>query len=201
MAVTRYEVTDRMIHIEEVDAAGGNRLRSIPVEALASWGELLGLDDPAETLAAIIHVQDHGEPDVDPVTGENSWTPAYEALYQAGLPQPAPAAAVVVVDDMVAARSFSKATTLSQVDQARNVTRGRLGLPLIPDVDAVDAPEMSSFATLGVETEVPSADLLQTIVAGLPGELLDGVLALTDVIDARRAEFLERVRPPAAAAG
>lgn len=54
--------------------------RVIPLQALASWSELLGYADPADTLEAIIHTQDHGEPETDQASGENVWTLAYSLL-------------------------------------------------------------------------------------------------------------------------
>lgn len=54
--------------------------REIPLEALSSWRELLGIDDPLEVVEAIMKVQDSGEPDPDPVTGKNVWTDAYQLI-------------------------------------------------------------------------------------------------------------------------
>lgn len=55
-------------------------VREIPLEAVASFAELLGYSCPWETIEAILHIQDHGEPDHDPVTGENAWTDGYKLL-------------------------------------------------------------------------------------------------------------------------
>lgn len=54
----------------------------IPVDAIASWGELLGCDTDAEAVAAIIWVRSNGsDPGViDPATGRNAWTSAYEQV-------------------------------------------------------------------------------------------------------------------------
>lgn len=54
----------------------------IPVDAIASWGELLGCDTDTETVAAIIRVRSNGsDPGViDPATGRNAWTSAYEQV-------------------------------------------------------------------------------------------------------------------------
>lgn len=54
----------------------------IPLDAIASWGELLGCDTDAEAVAAIIRVRSHGaDPGViDPATGRNAWTSAYEQV-------------------------------------------------------------------------------------------------------------------------
>ena len=51
----------------------------IPLSAVASWGELLGMSD-SEALDAIIQVRGSGEPAPDPETGRNAWTDAYEQI-------------------------------------------------------------------------------------------------------------------------
>lgn len=67
--------------IEQVDAEGNPIVgRDIPLAMIASWRELLGIDDPLEVLDAIMYVQDHGEPEHDLVTGQNAWTEAYQLL-------------------------------------------------------------------------------------------------------------------------
>lgn len=48
----------------------------IPLEAIASWRELLGLSSDMETVAAIMQATDPGI--LDPDTGRNAWTSAYE---------------------------------------------------------------------------------------------------------------------------
>lgn len=57
-----------------------DHVREIPLFALASYSELLGYADPFDTLDAILHIQDHGEPEPDPVTGENVWAEPYTLL-------------------------------------------------------------------------------------------------------------------------
>lgn len=54
----------------------------IPLDAIASWGELLGCDTDMEAVAAIIRVRtNRSDPGViDPATGRNAWTSAYEQL-------------------------------------------------------------------------------------------------------------------------
>ncbi|AMM44206.1 hypothetical protein KITKAT_37 [Arthrobacter phage Kitkat] len=63
-------------------AEDGPNMHCIPVEAIASWGTLLGVDDPAEVLDLILNFAEkpvaHGEPNV--------WTAPYAAL-EAGLDQ------------------------------------------------------------------------------------------------------------------
>lgn len=53
---------------------------AIPLEAIASWSELLGYDNAVDALEAIMTVAENGEPDPDPETGDNCWTEAYVAL-------------------------------------------------------------------------------------------------------------------------
>jgi hypothetical protein len=54
----------------------------IPMDAIASWGELLRLDTVEEVLTAMDQVRINGEPETDWETGENSWTEAYVALIE-----------------------------------------------------------------------------------------------------------------------
>lgn len=52
----------------------------IPVAALATYSELLGIEDPVEVLEALYQARNHEEPEPDPVTRENVWTDAYALL-------------------------------------------------------------------------------------------------------------------------
>ena len=54
----------------------------IPLDAIASWDELLGCDTDAEAVAAIIQVRSNrSDPGViDPATGRTAWTSAYEQV-------------------------------------------------------------------------------------------------------------------------
>ena len=53
----------------------------IPLMAIASYSELLGNGtDYDKTVREIMFIREHGEPEPDPVTGENAWTSAYEEL-------------------------------------------------------------------------------------------------------------------------
>lgn len=54
----------------------------IPLDAIASWDELLGCDTDMETVAAIIQVRlNRSDPGViDPATGRTAWTSAYEQV-------------------------------------------------------------------------------------------------------------------------
>lgn len=52
----------------------------IPLDAIASWGELLGVSDTAKVVEAIIQVRSNrSDPGViDKTTSRNAWTSAYE---------------------------------------------------------------------------------------------------------------------------
>lgn len=53
----------------------------ISLMAIASYSELLGNGtDYDKTVREIMFIREHGEPEPDPVTGENAWTSAYEEL-------------------------------------------------------------------------------------------------------------------------
>lgn len=54
----------------------GTSHKLIPLAAIASWGDLLGIDDPGEVLTVITTFED-SPPDED---GNNFWTLPYEAL-------------------------------------------------------------------------------------------------------------------------
>jgi len=57
-----------------------DHIHSIPVEAIGSWAELLGLETVEEVITAMDHVRINGEPEPDWETGVNTWTEAYLAL-------------------------------------------------------------------------------------------------------------------------
>jgi hypothetical protein len=52
----------------------------IPLDAIASWSELLGLETVEEVIAAMDYVRVNGEPEPDWETGRNCWSDAYEAM-------------------------------------------------------------------------------------------------------------------------
>lgn len=59
----------------------GGMHRHIPLEAIASFSQLLGNgDDYEKTVQEIMYIRDHGEPAPDPVTDRNAWTSAYEQI-------------------------------------------------------------------------------------------------------------------------
>ena len=53
----------------------------ISLAAIASFSELLGNGTNYDkTVREIMFIREHGEPEPDPVTGENAWTSAYEEI-------------------------------------------------------------------------------------------------------------------------
>lgn len=55
----------------------GGVIRDIPLAAVASWGELVGIDDPVDVIEAIRSAHDS---EADPATQETAWTEAYAIL-------------------------------------------------------------------------------------------------------------------------
>ena len=104
----------------------------IPLAAIASWSALLGTSDDEETIAAIMHVRENGEPAPDPETGRNAWTPAYEQLEMevaaAAAAEEAEARASAQRISSAFARSRSKAASAGALN-GREQTRSLLGLP------------------------------------------------------------------------
>lgn len=94
----------------------------IPLDAIASWGELLGCDTDTETVAAIIRVRSNGsDPGViDPATGRNAWTSAYEQVER----------------DELADRQQTRMAALSP--DGREETRRLLGLDAMPVMEDAD---------------------------------------------------------------
>lgn len=52
----------------------------ILIGTIATWRELLGIDDPVAVVEAYLYVQEHGEPPCDPETGRNAWTEPHALL-------------------------------------------------------------------------------------------------------------------------
>lgn len=156
-----------------IEVTEGSHTHVIPVEALASWGELLGYEDPVDTFNAILHVAENGEPEPDPETGENVWTAPYVAL--AKREQLQAAEAYKQVDKSVEVRSLAlrqalaASTVKSEVVEAQESARNTLGLP-----------PPSSVRAMGSSSKDPVRDLLH----GLTGE-----------IEMKRQEFLGQFTP------
>ena len=73
-------VTDGMTTITATPPTPDMRHDAIPLAAIASWRPLLGTSTDGETVAAILHVRSHGEPDSGSESGRNAWTSAYEQV-------------------------------------------------------------------------------------------------------------------------
>src|SRR5690625_204333 len=106
----------------------------IPALAFASWADLLGLNDPVDVLAAILHVAENGEPDPDPETGENAWTAPYIAIahQEQAAAQAAITAKQTQTDDPRSPKLRAALATLplqSEVEQAQAQARAALGIP------------------------------------------------------------------------
>lgn len=165
------------------DMGSGNmRSHSIPIAALASWSELLGIDDPGEVLDAIIHVAENGEPEPDPVTGENVWTASFYALQDR---EQARAATTYQAQDEGRANdprsprlraAFSALAVEDQVVIAQATARSRLGLP--------EPGQQARMAGRSLPTPL---DEVKTQLVGDP--------TLIEAIEESRANFLSSLRP------
>lgn len=113
----------------------------IPLAAIAAWRELLGIDDPVGVVEAILHVGKHGEPEPDPVTGENAWTEPYGLLQERervredeafrAEKETADPALIVKRSEKAAhaAVHVPDSTGESRLDKCRRGARERLGIP------------------------------------------------------------------------
>lgn len=180
-------------HIESVAGAphitiserteASERVHEIPLEAIASWSELLGIEDPGEALDAIRYVAEQGEPEADAATGENAWTPAYGALAareQARAETWFAATREGTAEDPRSPRlraAFAATPLEPEVTAARNETRTRLGLPPLGSIQARAARTLNS-------DEDP--------LAGLKAELRT---AKAETITHARETFLSQLRP------
>lgn len=173
-----YEIFDDRIEIVD-----GLDRHIISMDAIGSWGELLGIDDVGETLDAIRYVAENGQPEPDPVTSENAWTPAYEALAareqaRAGTWFAATREGTAEDPRSPQLRAAFAATPLEpEVTAARNETRTRLGLPPLGSIQARAARTLNS-------DEDP--------LAGLKAELRT---AKAETITHAREQFLAQLRP------
>lgn len=114
----------------------------IPLDAIASWGELLGCDTDMETVAAIIRVRSNrSDPGViAPATGRNAWTSAYEQVER----------------DELADRQQTRMAALHPVLTAsgalspdgREETRRLLGLDAMPVMEDADDRLAATLASV-----------------------------------------------------
>ena len=169
-------------------------IREIPLEAIASYGELLGYADPMEALEAIIHIQDHGEPDPCPETGENVWTDAYTLLSHREEEREKEAVNAKregTADDPRSPKLRSALAAYNAVhvpigggecvmDRCRREARGRLGIP-----DATVKP--------GAGSRMAPARLVSRMVSVKPLRetlLEDAVQSRLDEVTRARTNFL-----------
>lgn len=130
----------RFMRIYDTDEHG-EIARDFPLATIASWRELLGIDDPLEVIEAILHVHRHGEPEADPVTGENAWTAPYQVLrHREEEREKAAFLAEEQTSDPVQVRAVSSQAAYEAVhvpidegecllDRVRRDARDRLGIP------------------------------------------------------------------------
>lgn len=114
----------------------------IPLDAIASWGELLGCDTDMETVTAIIQVRSNrSDPGtIDPDTGRNAWTSAYEQVER----------------DELADRQQTRMAALHPVLTAsgalspdgREETRRLLGLDAMPVMEDADDRLAATLASV-----------------------------------------------------
>lgn len=66
---------------DETLPSDGGTHHQISLQAIASYSELLGNGiDYDKTVREIMYIREHGEPEPDPITGENAWTSAYDEV-------------------------------------------------------------------------------------------------------------------------
>lgn len=188
---TTYAIERGQILIREPMDDGENwHIRQIPLEALGSWAELLGIDSPSQVLDAIVHVQDHGEPEPDPDTGDNVWTGPYLALAereQARQREQYLAEHDGTRDDPRSPLLRSRLAAFASADpvaEAQATARARLGIP---------DPRPAARAAIATAALAAELDPLAELKAVLDGELAPD-------IEERRGAFLATLTPGGAPA-
>ncbi|NMM99392.1 hypothetical protein [Bifidobacterium olomucense] len=175
------EISDGMLIIRD---DMGCSTHAIPLDALAAWRELLGAASDVETVELIMKARDPGV--IDPDTGRNAWTSAYEQLEHDRLND---------LNQVRAAglhRAFKANGALASDGRAE--TRRLLGLPeTVSDGYESEAVEAVSLA-LDDET-IAEAD--ETIPATSPDVTgLESLLkAHSPQISALREQFLNDITP------
>lgn len=162
----------------------------IPLDAIASWGELLGCDTDMEAVAAIIRVRSNrSDPGViDPATGRNAWTSAYEQVEHDAL-----------VDlNQVRAASLHRAFTPTGALAAdgRAETRRLLGLDsTVTDPYEADAAIAAAQAVAESTTDEPEPSI--RLPAGVDATSLETLLAEHAAeIQTAREKFIDAITPP-----
>lgn len=161
----------------------------IPLDAIASWDELLGCDTDMEAVAAIIRVRSNrSDPGViDPATGRNAWTSAYEQVEHDAL------------EDLnqVRAASLHRAFTPTGAlaPDGRAETRRLLGLDsTVTDPYEADAAIAAAQAVAESTTDEPEPSI--RLPAGVDATSLETLLSehATEIAQAR-TRFLNDVTP------
>ena len=123
----------------------GFAVHVVPLEAIASWRELLGLGSDVEAVAAIFQASDPGV--LDPETSRNAWTSAYEQCERERLLDLNQTASAAL-------RRAVAPVSLALVDDGRAETRRLLGLP----AGSVMAMRLLSEEDEPPETSIPMPD-------------------------------------------
>lgn len=127
-------------------ADGGSHL-ACRVETVAAWMELLGLDDPALAVHAMIQARDPGV--IDKETSRNAWTSAYEQTEKdalSDLNQTSRAALHQVLDG-----------NGSLIVDGRSETRHMLGLDTMPMTLDADDPIAAALSDPAVAESIRDA--------------------------------------------
>lgn len=162
----------------------------IPLDAIASWDELLGCDTDMETVAAIIRVRSNrSDPGViDPATGRTAWTSAYEQVEHDAL------------EDLnqVRAASLHRAFTPTGAlaPDGRAETRRLLGLDsTVTDPYEADAAIAAAQAVAESTTDEPEPSI--RLPAGVDATSLETLLAEHAAeIQTAREKFIDAITPP-----
>lgn len=162
---------------------GNDSLRQIPLEAIASWGTLLGLTDTEAILNAIVTYQEPAD------HTENIWGPLYGALQpctdemaRAGVPSDT----MEVLLDPVLGSPVPGSALLSDLQTARSTSITAIdacpadhGLDLASVASTIDtdhAPEIESHRASFLDSITPSYTVTQVPSTDIP-DTPDGLLA------------------------
>lgn len=162
----------------------------IPLDAIASWCELLGCDTDMEAVAAIIRVRSNrSDPGViDKETSRNAWTSAYEQVEHDAL------------EDLnqVRAASLHRAFTPTGAlaPDGRAETRRLLGLDsTVTDPYEADAAIAAAQAVAESTTDEPEPSI--RLPAGVDATSLETLLAEHAAeIQTAREKFIDAITPP-----
>lgn len=147
----------------------GNDVMQIPLEAISSWGALLGHTDPGDTLDAILSYS-------PPVTGEDIWGGLYDAvsdgldqMSQAGVPPEF--AEELLQDDTAPLPTKAARDKLKEVrgksEEAIANSPGNQR-PDILDVDALKADLAENYGQQIQDAKVSFIDSLQPVYTVVP---------------------------------